>query len=475
MKRTKPPIVNKQVSPMSGATIQALSALMERAKYASQLGAQYGTDRDLYEALGYPTNITYADYVAHYQRQDIAAGIIDRPVNATWRGEVGIMEAGDDTETALEKAWKQLDDELKLKSKLVRLDKLAGIGNYGVLVLGLDDVKSKEDAAKPVVGKRKLRYVKPLGQDSAKIAKWDTDVASKRYGMPLLYDVSITNAGDDITSEVKVHHSRIIHVVDGLLESEIEGTPRLQTVFNRLMDLEKIVGGDSEMFWRGARPGYQGTVAPDFQITKEMKDDLQDQVDEFDHNLRRMFINEGIDLKALAQQIADPANHVDIQIQMISAVTGIPKRILTGSERGELSSSQDKDEWMAYVQGRREEYVVPNIIRPFIDRCIEYGILPKASTEGYSVKWEDLFSISEKDRVDIGKVRAEALSKYASSPVSEAVMPPEAFLRECMGFDDDKVELILEMQQAFVKEEGLLTPEEEEIIEETPIIPKEKE
>jgi len=31
------------------------------------------------------------------------------------------------------------------------------------------------------------------------------------------------------------------------------------------------------------------------------------------------------------------------------------------------------------------------------------------------------------------------------------------------------------MQQAFVKEEGLLTPEEEEIIEETPIIPKEKE
>ena len=30
---------------------------------------------------------------------------------------------------------------------------------------------------------------------------------------------------------------------------------------------------------------------------------------------------------------------------MISAETGIPKRILTGSERGELASSQDRDNW----------------------------------------------------------------------------------------------------------------------------------
>ena len=156
---------------------------------------------------------------------------------------------------------------------------------------------------------------------------------------------------------------------------------------------------------------------------------------------------------------------------MISAATGIPKRILTGSERGELSSSQDKDEWMAYVQSRREEYAEPLILRPFIDRCIEYGILPKATTEGYTIKWEDLFAISESERVAMGKGRAEALSKYASSPMAEGVMPPEAFLEHILGFDKDTVEIILEMQAAFVKEEGILTPEEEEIIEAEVVIP----
>ncbi len=450
--------------------MEVLSAIVQRARYASQLGLQYGGDRDLYEALGYPLIITYADYVARYLRQDIATAIINRPVNATWRGDVLLMEADDDKETALEKAWKVLEDELGLKSRFIRLDKLAGIGTYGVLVLGLDDVKNKEDAAKQVVGKRKLMYVKPLGQDNAKIATWETKVGNKRYGMPLLYDVTITSAGGDTTSEVKVHHSRIIHVADGLLESEIEGVPRMQPVFNRLMDLEKLVGGDAEMFWRGARPGYHAKLDKDYQLTQQMKDDLKEQVDEFEHNLRRIFVNEGLDMNELAQQIADPKNHVDIQIQMISAVTGIPKRILTGSERGELASTQDRDEWMSYVQSRREEYVNPNIIRPFVDRCIAYGILPKASTDGYTVKWDDLFAMSEKERVEIGKGRAEALSKYASSPVSEAVIPPEALLSYYTGLKEDEVALILEMQKALVTEESLLTPQEEEIIKAEPII-----
>lgn len=453
-----------------GSTIQAFSALIDRALLSSRLGEQYGGDRDVYEALGYPVTIEYSEYASRYLRQDIASAVINRPVVATWRGEVNIMEAGDDNETALEKAWKELEDELGLKSRFIRLDKVAGIGKYGVLVLGLDDVKKKEDAKLPVTGKRKLLYVKPLGQDNAKIASWESKPGNKRYGLPVLYDITITDSSTKATSTMQVHHSRIIHIVDGKLESEIEGVPRLQNVFNRLMDLEKLVGGDAEMFWRGARPGYQGKLDKDYQLTQEMKDAMQDQVDEFEHNLRRIMINEGVDLEALAQQVADPSSHVDVQIQMISAATGIPKRILTGSERGELSSSQDKDEWMSYVQSRREEYAEPIILRPFIDRCIEYGILPEASTEGYTINWEDLFAISESERVVIGKGRAEALAKYAASPMAEGVMPPEAFLEHILGFDKDTVEIILEMQKAFVKEEGILTPEEEEIIEEEPIV-----
>ena len=456
MKRTK-------ASPSQLQTLT--SQLVGRLNLANKLGYQYGTDRNIYEALGYLSNPTYSDYYARYRRQDIAKAIIDRPVKVTWRGKLEIIESDDENETVLEKAWKALEKEFKLKSKFVRVDKLSGIGSYGVLVLGLDDIGKIEDYALPVVGKRKLKYVKPLGQNNAEITGWVVHTRDPRYGMPKEYTINVAMSGDTIrTTEIKVHHSRIVHITDEMLESEIEGTPRLEVVYNRLMDLEKLVGGDAEMFWRGARPGYQGKVDEDYQMTPEMEDDLQDQIDEYEHNLRRMLVNKGITYEALQQQLADPANHVDIQIQMISAVTGIPKRILTGSERGELSSDQDKSEWMSYVQSRREEYAEPNIVRPFVDRCTEFGILPKPKEE-YSVKWTDLFSQSDKEKADVGKIRAEALSKYAASPMAEGVVPPEEFLKLFLGLSKEEVEQIEEARQAAIKEEEsrVLTPAEEEL------------
>jgi len=228
-----------------------------------------------------------------------------------------------------------------------------------------------------------------------------------------------------------------------------------------------LVGGDAEMFWRGARPGYAGSLEKDYQMTDTTMSDLQDQIDEYEHNLRRILVNEGVNLESLAQQIADPKNHVDIQIQMISAVTGIPKRILTGSERGELSSEQDTGEWLAYVQGRREEYAEPRIIRPFIDRCIELKILPQ-SKSGYTVQWDDLFSISKKDKAEINRINSEALKAYFSQPLATEMFPFDAFLEYVMGMSPeqiDRINTLREEQAALSIEE----PEEDEPVEpETP-------
>ena len=64
----------------------------------------------------------------------------------------------------------------------------------------------------------------------------------------------------------------------------------------------------------------------------------------FEHNLRRFIATQYVDkIESLQQQIADPTNFADVQFQIICALTGIPKRILFGSERGELASSQDKE------------------------------------------------------------------------------------------------------------------------------------
>lgn len=466
MERNKPNTNKSKVPQPTAEQIKTMSMLTTRMAYAANLGVTYDGKRDLYEALGYSREITPEMYFTQFKRQDIAKAIINRPVRDTWKGGVLLVEVDDAEETPFEKAWKDLVKDLKLNNVFARLDRLTGLGRYGILLLGFDDVTERSMFSQPVgEGKRNLMYVKVLGEKDATIKTYVTDTKNERFGMPLLYQVNLVNPTGDSFS-MDVHYSRIIHCVDEAIDNEIFGTPRLEAVFNRLQDLEKIIGGSAEMFWRGARPGYQGKVDPEFVMGTEERDQLKDQIDEYEHNLRRMFVNEGVELKTLESQVSDPLNHVDIQIQMISAVTGIPKRILTGSERGELSSGQDADEWNSLIVSRREEFAEPIIVKAFADLCIKYQILPEPS-EDYTVMWSDIFSISEKERVDIGKVRADALAAYSKDPVAQSIVPVKAFFEFFLGLNQDQIDMIKQMnKEGMTNEERDLLPEEIEESEE---------
>jgi len=427
-------------NPEPGKLQTYMSALVSRANLASKLGTQtYGGDRDIYQALGYPKLLDFKNnFFPQYSRQDIAKAIIDRPVRAAWRGGFTLKDVkakGEDS--AIQKAWKDLEKKHKVHSVLMRLDKLTGIGRYGILMLGLNDVTKTEDLATPVAGaSNKLIYLKPLSEGSASIIEWDTNVNSVRYGKPVMYNIVVGSSQGQATS-IRVHYTRVIHIVEDVLEDEVAGTPRLQAVFNRLLDLEKIVGGSAEMFWRGARPGFKGVVDKDFQLTPDSEEGLQDQFDEYENALRRFLLLEGVDVEALAQVISDPSNTVDVQIQMISAVTGIPKRILMGSERGELSSAQDKEEWNLWVQSRREEFMEPQIVRAVVDRFMELGILPKV--EDYLISWDELFAMSPKEKAEIAEKLANAIRYYTATPTAEYILPKKYFLQRLLGLTDDEL------------------------------------
>lgn len=447
--KSKKKIPKDSPKPTSNAeTLKNLSSLLvSRAELTAKLGRQYGGDRKLYEALGYKESLEYSDYWTQYERQDIAKAIIDRPVKATWQGGVALIESDDDEDTALEKAFSDLYDEKSLSSIFTRLDKLTGIGHYGVLLLGLSDVKTKDDYKNPVTeNKLELKYLKPLSENSAKILKWEENPADERFGKPLTYDITLTSPNGTATSQLQVHWSRVIHIADGLLESETIGMPRLKAVFNRLWDLEKIVGGSAEMFWRGARGGFQAILDKDYSMGAEAKAALQNEIDEYEHNLRRILNMEGAKLEALAQQVSDPQSHVDVQFQMLSAVTGIPKRIFTGSERGELASSQDDKTWKELILARREEFADPIIVRQFVDRMILFGVLPPAKDK-YSVEWSDLFSQSEKEKAEVGKILADSLALYSRDILAQSIIPPSAFLKFIIGLSDENIKMVEEARK----------------------------
>ena len=480
MKRTKFAANSKQ------DTLTINSLLEGRARLASLMGQQtFGGDRDLYKSMGYPRELGYENFELSYKRHDIAKAIIKRPVEATWSGEVQVSEFGDSKDTEFEKEWDRMEKRLKLKATFSRLDKLTSLGRYGVLLLGFSDVKKIEDFSTPVAstkgGKKvELLYVKPLGEAAAKIHKLEGSPSSPRYGMPDQYNltiksVNVTTPGSSQT--ILVHHSRVIHVAWDCMENDYLGTPVLEVVFNRLMDLEKLVGGSAEMFWRGARPGYQAVVDKEYTLSTPQEKRMIEQLDEYENNLRRFFAQEGVELKALAPQVSDPKGHVEIQVQMISAVTGIPQRILLGSEKGELSSGQDSDMWKTTIQDRRQEQIEPSILRPFIDKMLEMELLPKPNTEDYMIKWSDLFAPSEKERAETGKIRATAVQSYLNNPMAVEVIPPDMFVEFMLGLTKEQLILANKMrEQAISAEEifNLENPEEEEVVapEATPEIKK---
>jgi len=450
MKRTKPSTNSSVIE-----RLRLYETLTTRSALASALGFTYGGLRNVDNALGYKDNLTFQDFLRAYQRQDIAAAVIDRPIRTTWQGSIDLIESDNDKDTPLEQAWKDLEKRLHVKHMLSRLDTITGIGRYGVLFLGFNDAANSnaQGEAVKVSTSLKLLYIRAISEINATVTQWDTNTSSPRFGLPEKYTLTLISQDGKSSSSITAHHTRIIHVADKLLDGMVVGSSRLEPVFDRLTDLKKLVGGSAEMFWRGARPGYSGEIDKDVTFTEDDKAKLKEQIDEYDNNLRRFLVGSGVSISSLAPQVADPQSHVDVQIQMISAYTGIPKRILTGSEVGELASSQDRDNWFSLIKSRREEFAEPVIIQPFVDRLIAFGILPPPATE-YNVQWTDLWSPSEKEKAEVGQLRATALATYANSPYASSILPVESFYKWCLSLDDDQIELIRETLEAeMLKEE----------------------
>ena len=438
-----------------------------RSKLAKKIGMQYEGKRDLYQALGYQSQITLTEYIQAYERQDIARKINDAPVQATWRGEVRITDSAE--KSKFDEAWDAIVKRLRLWNKISRLDRLVGLGQYAVLLLGFDDVVRDQDFKEPVsenAANLDLKYVYPYHQRNAQIKQYDTDPKSERYGMPEIYKIWVTGGQND-EQDLEVHYTRIIHVAEHLLENELFGLPRLKVVWNRLEDLMKIVGGSAEMFWRGARPGHAAKMDKDVEIGDTDKEEFQQQLSEFEHGMRRWLRLQGVDIQSLAPQVADPSSHVDVQISMIAAASGIPKRLLIGSERGELSSTQDESNWNQNIQDRREQYAETMILRPLIDRLVNCGVLPQPEDEDYDVQWPDLWTPSEKEKADTASSVAAALKAYTMAPGANTIVPERLFLRKVLGWSDEDVEAAMKEMKSEAAAESAEEKTDEEAIEET--------
>lgn len=422
---------------------QALARMLRGSAGTSHNGL-----RDVWGTLGYPQSVSITQFWTMYLRGGVAARIVRSHPSATWREQPLIRdEAGSTDEDPEDEEFSSFVEsvntllrEMKILSVIERADRLSRIGRFGVLLMGFADGRTLSDPLEP--GQHKLMYLQPYGEPQVSVLRLDDDPRSDRYGMPLMYQISPSSSaavGGMASSSAhlpafQVHHSRVIHIAEHLDSDNVYGQPVLQSVFNHLLDLEKVLGSSAETFWLNARGGLAMSVDPDAELTPEARSALREQADEYENQLRRILMMQGVSTTTLTTNVADPSPNTERLLDVIAGTTGIPKRILIGSERGELASSQDENNWGQRIDERQQLWATPWVLRPFIQLMIDTGNVVEPQGEWW-IEWPVSTSLTPERQAEIGVKISQSLAAYANSPMAQIIVPHSEFRHEVLGLD----------------------------------------
>lgn len=408
-------------SPTVQKQMRAMSAELSRVKGWMDLGGRGFWDaatglhkRNIWKECGYPDVLTIANYRSLYDRGGIASRIVSVYPKAAWPGMYIEEDEDPKNVTPFEASAAALEERLSLLSRVTKCDVLRGLGSYSVLLIGAPGKKGQSPeeilmseltkSSRPETPDKPsdLLYLQPVAEDRAKIVEYNSDPTSPRHGMPEFYDITLGGSTADggnlgigtrgiSTGKVyKVHWSRLIHMARNCLEDEVLGEPELKSVWNYFWDLLKIHGGGAEAAWKRADPGRHIDIPPDLEFDTTAQNALLDQFDSLDHGLSKNITTRGASLALLGAgaKVQDFGSNADALLKLIAGTKNIPMRKLVGSERGELASSQDDENWWDAVDDFRDEHCKPILKgngRGLYDRLITYGYLEPP--EKYEIKW----------------------------------------------------------------------------------------
>lgn len=420
--------------------LKANSVLSQRTSLSGMLGTMFGGKRKMYDIFGYSKTISYTEVLARYRRQDIMTRVVDAPANALWNNPPVVTS----NNAEWDKIWNELVINQGLYQILSRVDKMSGMGEFAALLIGVD---ATHDLALPIEGglKRKLLYLQPYGQDAVSISAVHGDPGKASYMQPATYSITpnvssnvpVTNISG-MPKMFKVDASRILHVGENYLNDTVFGNPRVERIWNLLDDLMKIVGGTAETFWLTANRGMQIDVDKEMELTEEDEEALTDEIEDYVNQLRRFVRTRGVKINSLGSDVPNPQNIFNMILSLISGTTGIPKRILLGSEAGHLASEQDRQNWSDKIEERRKEFGEPTILWPLIKKLTQAGVLPNTAGLKIEINWPDAFKLTplELDAAKNNRARAAVGLAQARTTSPDLMTNDEA--RTILGFNEPK-------------------------------------
>ena len=419
--------------------------------------------RDYGAQFGYPEVLSKHIYQRMYDRDPIAHRVVQLYPVECWQQLPKILDSDAPTQSDFEKQIALLFEKFNIWAMLRRVDILSGIGNFGILLMGVGDGKNLsepvdlteyEDGSRP---RYKLQYIRAFPHSQVTIASSEGDKTNPRYGRPTMYRVQF-QPNDIVDMDLEgfvdlstqdIHWTRVIHIADNCEVSEIYGVPRLQLVFNDLLDLQKVLGSSGESFYKVAFPAFVIEATDNLLNSVDLDvDAMREEIARFENNSQRWMALKNAHITPLSASYSDPSSHIELCMKRIATALGCPQRILEGSERGELASSQDAVIWKKRLMERQISYITPFIIRPVVQYLIRYGMVDMPFNKDFHVEWPDLSIDTKADIYDIRAKQADLIRAYYESNLNQMFSPKDYLITFC-DFTESEVDHFFENAQDY--------------------------
>ena len=418
------------------------SVVASRAEFAARAGLTFGGNRKLDSALGRLKTIVPENYVHRYTRGGIAGAIVDKLVNTALRSGATISQ---DTGTSTGTSTNQWDKEIILLFTKLRVwDVLREAfiecrkGRYSIIVIGAA-MADNETLEQPLgkIGRDGINYLRAFGQVSiTQPTKNDLikDERSPLVGYPERYRVTLARG-----NVRKIHYTRVIHIADSLTPW---GNPVLERIWDRLDDLDKVVGGGAEGTFQNIKRGAWN-IDPDidFESSEEGADGdidydelptkYEDAIAAYRHGVLDDLILQGITPVDMKTQIPNISANAKLLMRLIAAASGYPERVLFGTEEGKLAGEQDSAAYADDVRAYREGFCERHV-RKLLDRFIELGVIVNTP---YTVGWSSAEKVSPVDKAAIVASYANA-NRRQSQADKGIIITPDEIRRDVLGYEE---------------------------------------
>jgi len=296
---------------------------------------------------------------------------------------------------------------LKIRNTFKKARKFALRHGYSVVFLEYED--QAESLEEPVKNPRRIIKLGNIMKTEITKIELNKDPNSLDFGEIEFYVLNSKIFGDINGTEIKIHVSRTIHVVNGD-GKDPDGVSMFKSMYNWINMFDDMAWSMGQSYFRYGSGFPVLTVKGWSALPDDVKDDYQNQW----KNVTSMtgWVGGGgdtVEFKGVAGRALSPKEYMDAGFTLISSSGDLPFALLAGVNAGAVTGSETNlKDYYSDVSSKQTLEEQP-LLEQMYAKLIETGQL---QSDEFIIEWNSLFVHTDKEKAEISKLNAEAQAVY---------------------------------------------------------------